>query len=267
MNLNRKQLLEWAKEELLTRMADDGECQWVTIHGNPICIKHKVLSERDKIERTKIVNEIHEKYPTLSKDFISKEYDKAEKLRPKHEKLTHDYIKSFKEDFPDAEVSGRVKTTDSMLEKLGRKSDRYKNVNDLEDVSGVRIVAKDLDDVQKFREKIESDDRYRIVSSDDYINQPKDGYRSLHYTLEDRKTGLRSELQLRTKNQDEWANYIHDRFYKAPKDIRVKIQEKAETFKTYTAQLSDYYYQRDQGIKTIKRPDCQQEVMELIGCP
>jgi ppGpp synthetase/RelA/SpoT-type nucleotidyltranferase len=245
---------------------EDGECQWVTIHGNPVCIKHRVLSESETKTKEQFVNEMHSKYPNLSKESLGKNYDKAQRLRPKHEKITHDYVKSLKEDFPEAqEVSGRVKTTENMVEKLGRKGE-YKDVDDLTDVSGVRIVGKDMDEVKNFNKRLESNEKYKIVQSENYLDNDKFGYRSQHYILEDRKTGLKSEIQVRTDNQNRWADYVHDNLYKVPDSKKAIIEKNKTTFSGYTKDMSDYFYAVDTGNMKVNRPVCPKIVAEVIGC-
>ena len=106
-------------------------------------------------------------------------------------------------------VSGRVKAIDSMVGKLARKPELYATVSDLNDVSGVRVMAENIDGVFNSLQYIK--DNYKVIEEKNNIDVDRDGYRSYHAIIDD--NGIKSEIQIRTKSQDIWANYVHDRIY------------------------------------------------------
>jgi len=69
-------------------------------------------------------------------------------------------------------------------------------------------LSKEVGEVTSYVRK-----NYDVIDEDNYIQKSKGGYRSMHFTVQD-KNGLKSEIQVRTPNQDKWANWAHDNFYK-----------------------------------------------------
>ncbi|MBO4864570.1 MAG: GTP pyrophosphokinase family protein [Eubacterium sp.] len=125
----------------------------------------------------------------------------------------------------------RIKTEDSMLEKIQRKGLPMTNESALatiKDAIGVRIVCSFVDDVYNVVEYIRSFDNTEIIEEKDYIKHAKpNGYRSYHIILavktphEDvfgnNPGTYYVELQIRTIAMDTWAALEHKMKYK--KDI------------------------------------------------
>ncbi len=125
-------------------------------------------------------------------------------------------------------VLSRIKTADSMQEKLIRKGFENTDVKtallNTSDCIGVRVVTHFIGDVYTIYDRIKEEDCWKIVKVKDYISNPKEnGYRSLHVIIEIpvNEMGLetiRAELQLRTIAMDCWASLEHQMKYK--KDIK-----------------------------------------------
>ncbi len=112
-------------------------------------------------------------------------------------------------------VEGRIKTPESIIEKLRKKGYMIslKGVEQLHDLAGVRAVCSYLDDVYRLKEYIVTSKKVQVLSQKDYIALPKkSGYQSLHLLLKTR-TGL-VELQIRTVAMDYWSNLEHPVIYK-----------------------------------------------------
>jgi len=221
-----------------------------------------VKTDRIK-ERKHAIRDITDVFPKVfDYDRAGKEAVKAEKLQDKHSKRIEEVKGDLSNKFKNTEVTGRVKTTYSMLEKLARKPE-YKSVSDLQDVSGIRTLCKDLKEVGKVTSYVRKN--YDVVDEDNYIQKSKGGYRSMHFTVQD-KNGLKSEIQVRTPNQDKWANWAHDNFYK-PLTPQMKefIQANYMEINNYAQQMSDYYYNVDQG-EDIEIPECPPKVVQVLGC-
>lgn len=210
----------------------------------------------------KIVATLSDTYHNLKPEFIISQIEKAEKLRndakATNESIQHD-LKSIK----DVTVFGRVKEVESMIGKLGRKPDEYKDVSDLNDVSGVRVMTKNINDVSKTISYIRS--KYNVIQEENNIDHDRGGYRSYHVTVQD-EHGVKSEIQIRTENQNAWANWCHDNFYK-PKNQKLRqfYNEHKEVITNYSLGMSDYYYKKDIGIDT-PRPVCPPEIEQVVGC-
>jgi len=111
-------------------------------------------------------------------------------------------------------VAQRLKRTPSILVKL----DRFPQMRlaRMQDIGGLRAVVSSIQAVRRVESAFrEAKFMHRLVSSRDYINEPKDdGYRSVHLIYRYRNSqapdydGLSLELQLRTRLQHAWATAV-----------------------------------------------------------
>lgn len=128
---------------------------------------------------------------------------------------------------PISSIKSRIKSPESMLEKLRRKglpiavSSIEENLND---VAGVRVICSFAEDVYTLAQALIKQDDITLVQIKDYIAKPKsNGYRSLHLIvtvpifLAKEKRPMKVEIQLRTIAMDCWASLEHQLRYK--KDI------------------------------------------------
>ena len=135
---------------------------------------------------------------------------------------------------PIEHVSSRVKTPESIVEKMKRNNVFSLNVQDMEnnilDIAGVRITCSFIDDIYKIVDILENSEDLEIVKSKDYIKNPKEsGYRSYHLIVKvpiHLTTGIEKvnvEIQIRTMAMDFWASLEHKIQYKyngtIPKNI------------------------------------------------
>lgn len=140
-------------------------------------------------------------------------------------------------------IKGRIKSQESIMEKLKRKGLDYtlesilENIND---IAGIKVVCSFIDDIYAIAEMLERQDDIVVIDKEDYISSPKpNGYRSLHMDVEipvffsDRKQKMRVEVQIRTIAMDFWASLEHQIYYKkglhAPESIIRELKECAET--------------------------------------
>jgi ppGpp synthetase/RelA/SpoT-type nucleotidyltranferase len=102
-----------------------------------------------------------------------------------------------------AVVAQRLKKVPTIGGKLLREP-RMK-LSRMADIGGVRAVLPDQDAVYRTGARLRKN--WTITKTRDYIAEPKeDGYRALH--LINRHRGRLIEVQLRTNNQDRWANAV-----------------------------------------------------------
>ena len=80
------------------------------------------------------------------------------------------------------QVSGRVKTVASILDKAQKKNIAVDEIEEkLTDIAGVRIICQFVEDIQKVVEIIRRRTDMEVIAERDYINHMKDsGYRSYH---------------------------------------------------------------------------------------
>ena len=134
-------------------------------------------------------------------------------------------------------VEHRVKTETSLLGKLERKSDKYRFLEDLTDILGMRVICffgDDVDRVGKVLEELFTVDWDNSVDKRALIKANSFGYLSLHYICalpEEREypaelCGRKFEIQVRTTLQHTWACIEHDMGYKGEFGIpRVAVRQ------------------------------------------
>lgn len=126
---------------------------------------------------------------------------------------------------PIEHVSSRVKSPESIVEKMRRNNIFSLNVQDMEnnilDIAGVRITCSFIDDIYKIVDILENSEDLEIVKAKDYIKNPKkSGYRSYHLIVKvpiHLTTGIEKvnvEIQIRTMAMDFWASLEHKIQYK-----------------------------------------------------
>ena len=143
-------------------------------------------------------------------------------------------------------IKSRVKSEDSMKEKLQRKGLEVNLENALtkiHDAAGIRIICTFVDDVYDVVEMIKKYDDIEVINEKDYIKNPKEnGYRSYHLIIkiplniagEIHKVYL--EIQIRTIAMDFWSSLEHQMKYKKdiqnPKMIAEELKKCAEQIAT-----------------------------------
>ena len=126
-------------------------------------------------------------------------------------------------------IEHRVKTEKSLTGKLEMKGVKYKSIDDITDLVGLRVITFYTDEVDKvavIAQRIfdidwqESVDKRKLHSLDSF------GYNSLHYICRLRKGGPRFELQMRTALQHVWSTIEHDTGYKG--DVKIPNEYKRQ---------------------------------------
>ena len=121
-------------------------------------------------------------------------------------------------------ITSRVKSEDSMKEKLKRKKLDVTLENALTkiyDAAGIRIVCAYIDDVYAVAEMLKNYKDLKVIREKDYIKNPKaNGYRSYHIVFElalDLAGDINPiyvEIQIRTIAMDFWSSLEHQMKYK-----------------------------------------------------
>lgn len=128
---------------------------------------------------------------------------------------------------PVEHIKYRIKSYDSLIDKLERKKLEITNENIIKyinDVVGIRVVCSFIPDVYEIVNIIEKSKNIRVLEKKDYIKNPKDsGYSSFHLIVSvpvNLSTGtkeVKAEIQIRTIAMDFWASLDHKISYKFPK--------------------------------------------------
>ena len=155
-------------------------------------------------------------------------------------------------------VTGRVKPIESIQEKMALRHIKLENLaQDMQDITGIRIMVQFVDDVEEVLEIIRKRKDMRVVHERDYINNMKaSGYRSYHVvvqypvdTINGNQTVL-AEIQIRTLSMNFWATIEHSLNYKYRGNFPEEIKQRLEI----TAKIA---YQLDEEMRKI-RDDIQE---------
>ncbi len=137
-------------------------------------------------------------------------------------------------------VVGRVKTVDSIKEKMTRRVIAPEVIeNDMQDIAGIRIMCQFVDDIYRVVDLIHERQDMQVVEERDYIQNAKPlGYRSYHMVIEysvflpDGPKKIIAEIQIRTLAMNFWATVEHTLNYKYqgkyPEDISKRLKTTAE---------------------------------------
>lgn len=119
-------------------------------------------------------------------------------------------------------IEYRVKTEKSLAGKLELKGAKYKSIDDITDLVGLRVITFYTDEVDKVAAIVkrifdidwkESVDKRKLHELNAF------GYNSLHYICRLKTGGPRFELQMRTALQHVWSTIEHDTGYKG--DVKI----------------------------------------------
>lgn len=178
-------------------------------------------------------------------------------------KVLNEQFSLRKERNPIEAIKSRVKSFESIREKLARKAlpITFESIEEnLSDVAGVRVICSFTDDVYTLAQALLNQDDIKLIEQKDYIKNPKpNGYRSLHLIVEipiflcDEKKFVRVEVQLRTIAMELWANLEHRMRYK--KNLSDDVLEKTSDMLFECAEISAGLDHKMQEIRNIIETD------------
>ncbi len=163
--------------------------------------------------------------------------------------LFRESVKAAGLDDPIEHCHGRIKSEESMREKLKKKGlpeTTESALNVLHDAIGIRIVCAFIDDVYKTRDYLVGLSDFEVIKEKDYIKEVKpNGYRSYHLILRYRDMYF-VEIQIRTISMDTWAALEHHLKYKK------KITGNEQLIVNELKRLADELASTDLSMQTIK---------------
>lgn len=163
------------------------------------------------------------------------------------------------QEIPIQDINGRVKEKNSLDKKIDFKKGKYKKLEDITDICGIRIITYFKNDVDKIAKILAGNfkiDKANTIDKRKTEDPEKFGYVSLHYVIElseDRLKldelkkfkGMRVEIQIRTVLQHAWAEIEHDLGYKSKKSIPKEVTRRF-------ARLAGLIELADEEFTTIK---------------
>lgn len=211
-----------------------------------------------------------------------------EELLPYHQAVDELFIKfnSIKNEYKKLEIHSpiesievRVKSMASILEKANsRNIPHNKAISTLEDIAGVRIICKFVEDIEKVVQLIKDRDGkdLTVIEEEDYITNTKSsGYRSYHVTIKYpviTALGYKEifcEIQIRTMAMNFWATIEHSLRYKyngnMPLELKKRLQSCAEAcfqLDTEMTTIRDEIIQAQKIIQTKK--NLVQEILQNL---
>ncbi len=167
-------------------------------------------------------------------------------------------INILREDFnhaneynPIEHINSRLKTPESVLEKVRRKNYAMNLASIREnvlDIAGVRVVCSFKSDIGKIRDMLVGQEDITLLDERDYItNRKPNGYQSLHLIVSipvfraGRTDRMPVEIQIRTIAMDFWASLEHKIYYKyhgeVPATLRSELTEAADAAAALDAKM------------------------------
>lgn len=172
-------------------------------------------------------------------DQLQAEYQEK---HPLYTKFCSELVTQLNELIIEAEVTTafpiqfRVKAWKSIYEKCERNNICPKELGEITDIAGIRIILLFKRDIDKICEII--DQNFEILQKEDThqrLDTDQFGYGSIHYVLAPpenwlsvptlrRLHGFRAEVQVRTESQHIWASASHILQYKRESDVPITIR-------------------------------------------
>lgn len=184
-------------------------------------------------------------------DNIMIKYISALKILETQIEIINDDFKYIKKYNPIEHVKTRIKTSDSIINKLRKNNLDFtiENViNYINDIIGVRIICSFKEDVYELIDILKKSKNIKVINEKDYINNPKtSGYRSYHMIIEvpveliNEKTYVKAEIQIRTLAMDLWASLDHKLSYKSEfctDEIYKKLYEMSDELNQFDDEMS-----------------------------
>ena len=176
-------------------------------------------------------------------------------------------------------IEYRVKTEKSLTGKLELKGAKYKSIDDITDLVGLRVITFYTDEVDKvaaIAKRVFDIDWQDSVDKRKLHQLDAFGYNSLHYICRLKTGGPRFELQMRTALQHVWSTIEHDTGYKGdvkiPREYKRQFSRLAsmmelidEEFSRLRVVLTDYRRQTLALVKNGKLDDVPLSIETFRG--
>ena len=164
--------------------------------------------------------------------------------------ILNNEFKNNHERNPIENIKSRVKSLDSIIDKMKRKGIPLTTnamKREIKDIAGVRVICPFISDVYQVANMLVNQADVEIVTIKDYIKKPKEnGYRSLHMIVlvdvyfSDHKDKVPIEIQFRTIAMNFWASTEHQLRYKKSR--------------IFTEEMQQELYNKNQASGNVSKP-------------
>lgn len=174
-------------------------------------------------------------------------------------------------------VESRTKDINGIEEKIKRKNYK-KPIEQLTDISGIRVILYSEDDVLNvcnIIKEVFQVDSENSLDNMQRLSTDRIGYRSTHFVCDvgrmraDLKeynsfSGLKFEIQIRTILQHAWASLTHDRNYKIGSSLPENIQRKINLYSAMLEVVDAGFSEVINDIDLYKNSLSNKDVSEYI---
>lgn len=175
-------------------------------------------------------------------------------------------------------IESRVKSWSSISSKIEGSNLKLKDILQLNDLVGVRLILLFKRDLDRCRKLIE--ENLEIIKQEDTasrLDESQFGYQSYHYVIKLPKEWLsiptfkdfdeyQAEIQIRTIAQHIWAVASHNLQYKqednVPKTLRRSIYRVSALLETVDLEFERVLSEREEYVKELK-PETQDETLNV----
>lgn len=209
-----------------------------------------------RLNNIQLLRDLDDETKALMTKYLNVESEYRYALREMSAKLENldDYCQRHFDHNPIHHMESRIKTPESILEKMERRDYQMdfdtlrKNVYD---IAGIRVICNYINDIYQIVNLLCQQRDLSIQVKKDYIISPKPtGYRSLHIVFEielyfnNEIKKVPVEIQFRTIAMDMWASLEHELRYKSNNNL---TDEEKNNLKSY----SDTLYNIDLNMQRI----------------
>ena len=161
------------------------------------------------------------------KNKILKDYDERKVVlsdfTTKMEQLLSELLKN--NDIQIHQISSRLKERNSLEKKIIGKENKYKSLDEITDIVGIRIISNLESDINAIADIVNDEFVIDVDNSIDKRKKNNDQFKSLHTIVNlnksreklveyNRYKGIKFEIQIRSILQHAWAEIEHDLGYK-----------------------------------------------------
>ncbi|HFI0464000.1 TPA: GTP pyrophosphokinase family protein [Streptococcus suis] len=198
------------------------------------------------------------------KQFLAPYEQAVDELKLKLKNIRNEY-RSNQRHTPIEFVTGRVKTKESILEKMDvRKIKPEDFLIGVQDIAGIRIMCQFVEDIYEVAHLLMNRQDFKVLLIRDYIkNRKPSGYRSYHMVIEypvqraSEIVPVIVEIQIRTLAMNFWATIEHSLNYKYsgqyPEEILRRLERASEAAFLLDEEMSEIRDEIREAIRIFDR--------------